>query len=266
MLDKIKILSEVCKLKVSIITICLNSKEFIASTIESVLMQSYKNIEYIVIDGESTDGTLEIIKKYVGSISKYVSEKDKGIYDAMNKGVLLASGDIIGFLNADDIFYDNTVIQRIVSAFTNDSTDSVYGNLVYVNRQDAVRITRRWKSKEFRDGLFEKSWTPAHPTFYCKRALYKQLGFYRTDFKIAADVELMYRFLQKYHIRSKYIDADFVRMRDSGVSNRGIQSTIIITREMKKAINENGGHFNLVKYLFFKFLKINEFLKAYGKR
>lgn len=253
-------------MKVSIITICLNNKEFITSTIESVLKQSHKNIEYIVIDGGSTDGTLEIIKKYIGSISKYVSEKDKGIYDAMNKGVLLASGDIVGFLNADDMFYDNAVIQKIASVFTSNSIDSVYGNLVYVNCQDIARITRCWKSKEFRDGLFEKSWTPAHPTFYCKRALYKQFGFYRTDFKIAADVELMYRFLQKHRIRSKYIDADFVRMRDSGVSNRGIQSTIVITREMKKAINENGGHFNLIKYLFFKILKINEFLKAYGKR
>jgi hypothetical protein len=158
------------------------------------------------------------------------------------------------------------VIQRIVSAFTSDTIDCVYGNLVYVSRQDPTRITRYWRSRSFCDGLFEKSWTPAHPTFYCKKSLYERFGLYRTDFKIASDAELMYRFLQKNHIRSKFINADFVRMRDAGVSSRGIKSTIVITQEMKRAIIENGGHFNLIKYLFFKFLKISEFFKAHKRR
>lgn len=251
---------------VSIITVALNAHSTIEDTITNVLSQTYKDIEYIIIDGGSTDGTLDIVNKYRDRISKIISEPDKGIYDGMNKGISAASGDIVGFLNADDIFYDNSVIQRIVSAFTSDMINCVYGNLVYVSRKDRTRITRFWRSRAFCDGLFEKSWTPAHPTFYCKKSLYERFGLYRTDFKIAADTELMYRFLQKNHVRSKFINADFVRMRDSGVSSRGIKSTIIITREMKRAIIENGGHFNLIKYLFFKFLKINELFKTYERR
>jgi len=251
---------------ISIITVALNVRSTVEDAITSVLGQTYKNIEYVIIDGGSTDGTLDIVNKYKDRISKVVSEPDKGIYDGMNKGILVASGDIVGFLNADDMFYDNAVIQRIALAFESNTIDCVHGDLVYVNRRGPNRITRVWKSREFTEGLFEKSWTPAHPTFYCKKSVYEQFGLYRTDFKIAADVELMYRFLQKNHIKSKYVAADFVRMRDSGVSSRGIQSTVVITREMKKAINENGGHFNLIKYLFFKFLKINSLLKAYGKR
>lgn len=253
-------------MKVSIITVCYNSRNTIEDTINSVISQTYPFLEYIIIDGESTDGTLDVINKYRNRIFNVISESDKGIYDGMNKGILAASGDIIGFLNADDMFYDNTVIQRVVLAFTSYTIDSVYGNLVYVSRQDSSRITRIWRSRSYCDGLFEKSWTPAHPTFYCKKSLYEKFGFYRTDFKIAADVELMYRFLQKYHIRSKYINADFVRMRNSGVSNRGIKSTIVITREMKRAIIENGGQFNLIKYLFFKFLKISDFFKVNEKK
>jgi len=251
---------------VSIITVALNARSTIEDTIKSVLGQIYKNVEYIIIDGGSTDGTVDIINKYRDRVSRVISEPDKGIYDGMNKGILTASGDIIGFLNADDMFYDNTVIQGIVSAFTDNTIDCVYGNLVYVRRQDPACITRVWRSQAFCDGLFEKSWTPAHPTFYCKKALYERFGLYRTDFKIAADVELMYRFLQKNHIRSKYVNTNFVRMRDSGVSNRGIKSTVVIIREMKRAIIENGGQLNLIKYLFFKFLKLSEFFKIYGKR
>lgn len=251
---------------VSIITVVLNAKSTIEDTINSVLGQTYKNIEYIVIDGGSTDGSLDIVNKYKDRISKIVSEPDKGIYDGMNKGILAATGDIIGFLNADDMFYNNFVIQSIVSAFASEAIDCVYGNLVYVDRQDIAYVTRRWKSQEFCEGLFAKSWTPAHPTFYCRKTCYEKYGLYRTDFRIAADVELMYRFLQKNRVRSKYFNADIVRMRDAGVSNRGIKSTIIITREMKRAIIENGGQFNLIKYLFFKFLKLSEFFKIYGKR
>src|SRR4030042_6710916 len=251
-------------MKVTIITVVLNNSAYIEDCINSVLGQSYPNIEYIVIDGGSTDGTIDIIKKHDKFISHFINEADNGIYDAMNKGVFTASGDIIGFLNADDMLYDNVVTQRIASIFADDAIDCVYGNLVYVSRQNTSRITRRWRSQPFREGLFEKSWTPAHPTFYCRKSAYEQFGLYRTDFRIAADVELMYRFLQKNHIRSKYVNADFVRMRNSGVSNRGIKSTVIITRETKKAIIENGGKFNLIKYLFFKLLKISDYLKTQG--
>jgi len=251
---------------ISIVTVAFNVRPTIEDTIKSVLGQTYKDVEYIIIDGGSTDGTLDVVNKFRDRIAKVISGPDKGIYDGMNKGILAACGDIVGFLNADDMFYDNSVVQRIVSTFTSDAIDCVYGNLVCVRCKDPIRITRFWRSRAFCDGLFEKSWTPAHPTFYCKKALYEKFGFYRSDFKIASDTELMYRFLQKNHIKSKFVDAYFVRMRDSGASNRGLKSTIVITQEMRRAIIENGGRFSLVKYLFYKFLKIGEFLRAYGKR
>ena len=246
-------------MKVSIITVSLNSANTIKDCIKSVVNQSYKNIEYIIIDGGSTDGTLDIIKKYASKISFWISKKDYGIYDAMNKGINLAIGEIIGFLNSDDMFYDSRVVERIVNAFEKD-IDCIYGNLIYVSHRNIKKITRRWISNEFKEGIFEKSWTPAHPTFYCRKKVYDRYGGYRLDFKIASDVELMYRFLQKHQLISKFINHYFVRMRNRGNSNKGIKSTIIITKEMKRAIIENGGNFYLPKYLFFKLLKIRQIL------
>ena len=203
---------------------------------------------------------MEIIKSLIGPNVKLISEPDKGIYDAMNKGIALATGDVVGTLNADDVFYDNRVISDVDAAFGRQDIDCVYGNLVYLDREEPGKVTRKWVSCEFRDGLFEKSWTPAHPTFYCRKELFNKYGFYRLDFKIAADVELMYRFLQKHRIRTRYLDRIMVKMLSSGISNSGIASTITITREMKKAIIDNGGKFNLAKYLFFKAFKIKQAL------
>lgn len=251
-------------LNVSIITVCFNSSNTIRNTIESVLTQTYKNIQYIIVDGCSNDGTVDIVKnyeeKFINSGIKYLwlSEKDNGIYDAINKGIKMASGDIVGILNSDDYFYDNNVLQDIVRALNKNLVDCIYGNLIYVDHRNNNRISRKWISKEFENGLFEKSWTPAHPTFYCRRSMYEQYGLYRIDFKIAADVELMYRFLVKHSIRSFYLDRVMVVMRKGGVSNRGIYSTLTITKEMKIAINENGGQFNIIKYLWYKALKIRE--------
>ena len=254
-------------MKISIITVCFNSSKTICDTIDSVLKQNYKNIEYILVDGNSKDNTVEIIKKYETIFRKngmdyiWVSEVDNGIYDAINKGIKMATGDIIGILNADDYYYDDHVLADIVKKFDNQLIDCIYGNLIYIDSNQNNRISRRWVSKEFKKGLFEKSWTPAHPTFYCKKELYIKYGLYRTDFKIASDVELMYRFLDKHYLRSLYIDRYMVIMRQGGVSNRGIASTITITKEMKIAINENGGKFNIFKYLIYKCLKIKQFIK-----
>ncbi|OGH94716.1 MAG: hypothetical protein A2X43_10465 [Candidatus Margulisbacteria bacterium GWD2_39_127] len=248
-------------MKISIITVVFNNKDYIDNAIQSVLGQDYPYIEHIIIDGGSTDGTLDIISSYAYIIDKIISEPDNGIYDAMNKGIRLATGDVVGMLNADDVFYDPMVISDVARAFEKNPIDCCYGDLIYVDRNGTDRITRRWISKDFEDELFEKSWTPAHPTFYCKREMFEKNGYYRLDFKIAADVELMYRFLQKHKIRSKYLSRMMVKMRNAGVSNSGINSTITITKEMKKAIIENGGNFNLIKYLFFKTLKISQFMK-----
>lgn len=252
-------------MKISIVTVSYNSEKTIKDTIESVLNQTYSNIEYILIDGQSKDNTIDIIKDSErnflgkGTEFKWISEKDNGIYDAINKGIKIATGDVVGILNSDDYYYDNNVVNDIIEAFKNNTIDCIYGNLVYID-PDSEKVTRRWTSKDFVKGLFQKSWTPAHPTFYCKREIYNQYGLYRTDFKIAADVELMYRYLEKNSVVSKYVNRYIVTMRQGGVSSSGLKSTITITKEMKQAFKDNGGKFNLVKYMFYKALKIREFM------
>jgi len=253
-------------LKVSIITVSYNSAKTIKDTIESVKNQSYQHIEYIIVDGNSKDKTLGIIKEYEELFSntsnkkyRWISEIDNGIYDAINKGIKMASGEIIGILNSDDYFFDNNVISDVVNEFIYQNIDCLYGNIIYID-PSTKKIVRRWTSKNFEKGLFEKSWTPGHPSFYCKKEYYEKLGFYRTDFKIASDVELMYRFIDKNQLNSMYYDRYMVTMRQGGVSSSGLKSTITITKEMSRAIKENGGRFNLVKYLFYKGLKVKEFL------
>lgn len=252
-------------MKISIITVSYNSSKTIKDTLESVYSQTYDDIEYILVDGKSKDTTLEVIKSHEsdfvkkGIAYKWVSEKDKGIYDAINKGIRMSTGDVIGVLNSDDYYNDIDVVKGIAEAFKNENIDCVYGNLEYVDPV-AKKVTRKWTSRQFESGLFEKSWTPAHPTFYCKKSLYEKHGVYRTDFEIAADVELMYRFLEKHKIKSKYINRAMVIMRQGGISNNGIMSTITITREMKQAFKDNGGNLNLLKYLGYKALKIKEFI------
>jgi len=249
-------------MRISVITVCFNSQNTIADTLESVLNQSYDNIEIIVVDGKSSDDTVSIIERYESLFNKarrsyrWISEDDTGIYDAINKGIRLATGDIIGILNSDDYFYDHDVVADIVDQFKSQQIDCLYGNLVYVNSKRMV--TRRWISRGFVDGLFEKSWTPGHPTFYCRKEVYKIYGLYKTDYKIAADVELMYRFLVKHKVNCYYLNRYFVVMRQGGVSSQGLQSTITITREVRKAIGDNGGKFNLARYLFYKALKMRE--------
>ncbi len=234
---------------------------------ESVYRQTYDKIEYIIVDGKSSDETLQIIKSsetnFVknGIEYKWISEKDNGIYDAINKGIQLSTGDVIGILNSDDYYNDNDVVKDIATAFKEDDIDCIYGNLKYIDPL-SKKVTRRWTSRDFESGLFEKSWTPAHPTFYCRKDSYIKYGLYRTDFKIAADVELMYRFLEKNRIKSKFINRSMVIMRQGGVSSSGLKSTYIITKEMRQAFKDNGGKFNLLKYLGYKGLKLKEFIKV----
>ncbi len=245
-------------MKISIITVTYNSSATIEDCITSIQNQTYSNIEHIIIDGASKDNTVNIVKSLPNRVSKIISEPDNGIYDAMNKGIKLATGDIIGVLNSDDLFYNNEVVQDLVDVFESEEIDCLYGNLVFFNSEG--KITRKWQSKPYAHGLFSKSWSPAHPTFYCKRELYEKYGLYKTDYKIAADVELMLRFLELNKVRNRFVDKYFVRMLTGGVSTQGVKSTIIITRELRRAFNENQLPFNLVKYLFYKFLKIKEFI------
>src|SRR3989344_5964255 len=209
-------------LKVSIITITFNSARTIEDTIKSVLSQTYPNIEYIVIDGGSKDGTQEIVKKYKDKIAKYISEPDKGIYDGMNKGFKVATGDIIGQINSDDFYASNDVIGEVVKKIEEEHAQVCWGDLQYVDAKDTNKIIRDWKSSEYAEGKFKNGWMPPHPTFFVRREVYEKYGYFRLDMGTAADYELMLRFLEKHRVRSCHIPKIMVKMREGGASNKSV--------------------------------------------
>jgi len=249
-------------MKISIITVVYNNKNTIKDAIESVLNQTYKNIEYIVVDGDSRDGTVEIIKSYGDKIDKFITELDNGIYDAMNKGIKLATGDVIGILNSDDFYLNNNIIEKVVHEFQNKKVDSVYGDLIYVDNKDTNKIVRYWKSKEYKKGLFKTGWHPAHPTFFVKKEIYENYGLFDLNFKIAADYEIMLRFLEKYKITVEYIPEVLVKMRIGGESNRSIKNILKANIECYKAWKIN----DLKPPIFLIFIKplnkLKQFLRS----
>jgi glycosyltransferase involved in cell wall biosynthesis len=248
---------------VSIITVSYNSSRTISDTINSVLNQTYHNIQYIVIDGSSTDGTIEIIKSFSNRISKFVSEPDKGIYDAINKGIKLATGDIIGILNSDDFFYDDFVVEKIVNAFIESDTDTVIGDVQFVDPKKTSRVVRYYSSKKFNPLKFKYGFMPAHPSFYAKRGLFEKLGYYKTDYKIAADYELLIRFLYINKIKYRYLEMPFVSMRTGGVSNNSLSSNWLLNKEIVRACRENDIYTNYLSVYFKYFLKLSE---LFGRR
>ena len=246
---------------VSIITVSYNSVRTISDTIKSVLAQTYQNIEYIIIDSSSTDGTIDIITSFGKSISKIVSEPDNGIYDAINKGIRLSKGNIVGILNSDDIFYDNRVVEKIVEAFNDDDDiDAVFGDAQFVHPVKTSKIIRYYSSKSFSSDKFKYGYMPAHPSFYVKRELFEKLGYYKTDYKIAADFELLVRFLHLYPLKYKYLEMTFVSMRMGGVSNKSVWSKFVINKEIARACKENGIRTNYFKIYSKYFTKIFDFL------
>lgn len=226
-------------MKVTIITVTLNSEKFLEDSILSVINQDYKNIEHIIIDGESTDGTLAIIEKYKDHISKWVSEKDYSMYDAINKGMRMSSGDIIGTLNSDDMLASNDVISKIVSCFESKNTDAVYGDLVYVDPDDTSKVLRKWKGGEFKRTKFRYGWMPAHPTFYFRRSLLDTCGYYETHFFSAADYEFMTRYLYYYKTSAAYIPKLIVKMRHGGMSNGNVFRRLRANRRDYLAMKKN---------------------------
>jgi len=244
--------------KISIITVVLNNAECIEECIKSVLDQTYKNIEYIVVDGGSTDGTVEIIKKYENKIAKWISEPDRGIYDAMNKGIKLATGEIVGMLNSDDFYASNDVISTVVKEFQKKNVDSVFADLVFVKRDDINKIVRYYKSSNFSPKKFGYGWMPAHPTFFAKREVYEKYGVFKLKYKIAADYELLLRFLGKYHISYSYIPKVFIKMRTGGQSTKNFKSNWILNKEIISACAENGIKTNYLKVYSKYFVKILE--------
>jgi glycosyltransferase len=248
-------------MKVSLITISYNAEETIEDTIQSVLNQSYKNIEYIIIDGKSNDNTLDIIDRYKDRISKVVSEKDKGLYDAMNKGITHCTGDIIGMLNSDDLLASNDIIENLVKVFTSEKTDAVYGDLVYVDREDTKKVKRKWISKKYKKGAFKRGWMPPHPTFYVRKVLYQYYGKFDLRFKTSADYELMLRMIHKHNIKLSYLSEIMVKMRVGGQSNVSIKNRLNANREDKMAWDVNGLKRPLFLSLVKPLSKVGQFLK-----
>lgn len=248
-------------MKISIITSVYNNKETIEDAIKSVLEQSYNNIEYIIVDGASSDGTVEIINKYKDKISIFISEQDKGIYDGLNKGIKLATGDVIAFLHSDDIYAHKEVVADVVKMFEKNNMDSIYGDLVYVDKENTNKVFRYWQSGEFTFAKLKKGWMPPHPTFFVKKKFYDKYGNFDMDFKIAADYDFMLRMLGKYKISTAYLPEVLYKMRIGGASNRSIGNIIKKSKEDIKALKNNriGGY----RTLFMKNLvKIPQFFKS----
>jgi glycosyltransferase involved in cell wall biosynthesis len=226
-------------LKVSIITVTYNSEATIRETVLSVLGQTHKNIEYIVIDGASSDNTLSILHEFKDRISTIVSENDKGIYDALNKGIQRATGDVIGLLHSDDIFAGREVIADYARVFSEQDTDAVYADLHYVDKTNTDKIIRNWKSGQYKPGMFLRGWMPPHPTFFVRREIYLKYGVFSPELRSAADYELMLRFIHRYHIKLVYLPKVTVKMRVGGKSNVTLRNRIHANLEDRKAWKMN---------------------------
>ena len=249
------------RMKVSIITVCYNSEATLEDTIRSVIEQDYPDIEYIVIDGSSTDKTLSILEKYKSKISKLVSEKDEGMYFAINKGIALATGEIVGILNSDDFFANGRIISRVVKEFETKKIVSAYGDLQYVSRENTQKIIRHWRSNMFKPELFLKGWMPPHPSFFVKRKCYEQFGTFNTSFTISSDYELMLRFLYKHKITTSYIPEVIVKMRTGGISNITFMSRVTANREDRRAWKINGLKPGRLTFVAKPLSKLKQFFK-----
>ena len=248
-------------MKVSIVTVTYNSAQTLVDAMKSVLEQTYHDIEYIIVDGASTDSTIDIIRQYEPQFKirlKWISEKDDGIYDAMNKGIQLATGDVVGILNSDDYFTSSDVIARMITAFR-DGVDAVYGDVHFIHDGEPNKCIRYYSSKHFRPFWLRFGFMPAHPSFYCRRGVYERAGYYKTDYAIGSDYEMMVRLFYGYHIRAKYLPMDFVTMRTGGASTRRVHSRLALIKDDVRGCRENGVYTN-IPMICMKFLyKVFEF-------
>ena len=255
-------------MKVSIITTTFNSAATVRSTLQSVQQQTHPSIEHIIIDGASADDTLSIIGSFP-HIAKVVSEPDSGLYDAINKGIRISTGDIIGILNSDDFFPDDTVVSGIVQTFADHRVDAVFGDIAFIKPGNLQKVVRLYSSKKFSPAKFAYGYMPAHPSFYARKHLYEQYGLYKQDYRIAADYELLMRFIYKHQISYRYINRILVYMRTGGISNRNWLSRFVLNKEIIRACKENGVNTNMailsVKYINKIFEYIKPALKTIGK-
>lgn len=245
-------------MKISIITATFNSEKTLQDTLDSVLRQDYRNIEHIIIDGGSMDSTVDIIRAYASKTTshsvKWVSEKDRGIYDAMNKGIAMATGDVIGILNSDDYFTSNDVVSKLIKPFSDEEIDAVYGDIHFIHDKEREKITRYYSSKMFSPFWIRFGFMPAHPSLYVRKEIYDKVGLYKLDYKIGADFEMVVRMFHVHKIKAHYINMDFVTMRNGGASTSGVQSHKLLLQEDARACRENGLYSNQflisLKYLY----------------
>lgn len=245
---------------ISIITVVFNGAATLEDTIRSVLQQTYDNIEYIIIDGGSSDATLDILHKYDGSIDYWVSEKDAGIYDAMNKGIAQARGDYVGMLNSDDFFASPHALENIAARFKTSGVDAVFSCLDIVDPDNLNRVFRKYRVSSLSAFMLRIGVMPPHPTFYCKRSCYTKAGLYRSDYHIAADFEMLVRLLLKQHISWEFIDETTVKMRSGGLSSSGIKSSWTLNREIIRACTENGLYTNMLMLILKLPIRLLEYI------
>jgi len=244
-------------LKISLVTVAYNAQNTIERCITSVLGQKFNNIQHIIIDGASTDDTVQIINKYRDNISVFISEPDNGIYDAMNKGIALADGDIIGTLNADDFLADDDILAYIAEAFSQQDIHILYGDLDFIDPDE--KVVRKWRSARYKNGMFNWGWMPPHPTFYCRKALFTDLGTYRLDYGSAADYELMLRFIHAYKANVFYLNKIMVKMFIGGISNKNVTNRVKALLYDLKAMRNNDILFPYVTIIFKPLRKIVQF-------
>lgn len=253
-------------MKISIITATYNSEKTICDTIESVLEQTYTDYEYIIVDGASSDRTMDIVRGYEASFAgrlRYICEPDCGVYDAMNKGIAMATGDIVGLLNSDDFYTKPDVLERMISVFReNETAEAVYGDVHYVSPEKLTKCVRYYSSRLFRPGWMRFGFMPAHPSFYCRRDIYQHFGTFDTSYKVAADFEQLLRLIYINKIRTRYIPMDFVTMRTGGLSNSGMRSHCLIMKDHLRALRTHGIYSNIcilsLRYVY----KVGEILKT----
>lgn len=240
-------------MKISIITTTYNSASTIKNTLESVNSQTYANIEHIIVDGLSTDNTLDVIKKYGKRVSKVISEKDDGIYDAMNKGIKAATGDVIGILNSDDFYMSDDAIKLIVSEFTEKGVDAVYTNLFIVDAEKTDKIIRECKYESYKKGFFKRGWHPPHPTLFVRKNVYDAFGLFDTTFKIAADYDFMLRVFEKGNIKSSYLPVYTLKMRNGGASTNSISNIKLSQKECLQSLEKNDVKYSKILYFAGKY-------------
>lgn len=251
-------------MKISLITVTYNSAATVRDTIVSVLKQTYPDIEYLIVDGASKDETVSIIKEYepkFGGRLHYISEPDKGIYEAMNKGIKMATGDVVGILNSDDFYTSYDALQTIADAFENNDIDATYGDIHFVNDEDLTKCVRYYSSGLFKRGYMRFGFMPAHPSFYCKKSIYEKYGGFDTSYRIAADFENLLRIIFIGRIRTLYIKKDFVTMRTGGASTAGLRSRRQIMKEHLSGLKKNGIYSNVFLLSLRYFYKIYELVR-----